>query len=100
MLEMRELSFTYTVCQLIMSENRCFNTAERIQIMTTNKCKSVLNNNNLRSTYNYKYLFRSVWLPQDTPGYPRTLQDSIICMFNILYERVDDGLVLVCWRIN
>ena len=38
--------------------------------------------------------------PQDTPGHPRTLQDSIICMFNILYERVDDGLVLVCWRIN
>ena len=34
--------------------------------------------------------------PQDTPGHPRTLQDSIICMFNILYERVDDGLVLVC----
>ena len=34
------------------------------------------------------------------PGYPRTLQDSIICMFNILYERVDDGLVLVCWCIN
>ena len=31
-------------------------------------------------------------IPQDTPGYPRTLQDSIICMFNILYERVDDGL--------
>ena len=38
--------------------------------------------------------------PQDTPGYPRTPQDSIICMFNILYERVDDGLVLVCWCIN
>ena len=38
--------------------------------------------------------------PQDTPGHPRTLQDSIICMFNILYERVDDGLVLVCWCIN
>ena len=32
--------------------------------------------------------------------YPRTPQDSIICMFNILYERVDDGLVLVCWCIN
>ena len=27
-------------------------------------------------------------------------QDSIICMFNILYERVDYGLVLVCWCIN
>ena len=38
--------------------------------------------------------------PQDTPGHPRTLLDSIICMFNILYERVDDGLVLVCWCIN
>ena len=38
--------------------------------------------------------------PQDTPGHPRTLQDSIIGMFNILYERVDDGLVLVCWCIN
>ena len=32
--------------------------------------------------------------------YPRIPQDSIICMFNILYERVDDGLVLVCWCIN
>ena len=32
----------------------------------------------------------------NTPGHPRTLQDSIICIFNILYERVDDGLVLVC----
>ena len=38
--------------------------------------------------------------PQDTPGHPRTLQDSIICMFNILFERVDDGLVLVCWCIK
>ena len=35
--------------------------------------------------------------PQDTP---RTPQDSIICMFYILYERVDDGLVLVCWCFN
>ena len=38
-----------------------------------------------------------------TPGHPRTpktLQDNIICMFNILYERVDDGLVLVYWCIN
>ena len=35
--------------------------------------------------------------PQDTPGHPRT---AIICMFDILYERVDDGLVLVCWCIN
>ena len=35
-----------------------------------------------------------------TPVYPRTLQDSIICMFNMLYEHVDDGLVLVCLCIN
>ena len=34
-----------------------------------------------------------------TPGHPRIPQDSIICMFNILYERVDDGLV-DCWCIN
>ena len=55
------------------------------------------------------FIMRCVWVggqsdyprtPQDTPGHPRTLQDSIICMFNILYERVDDGLVLVCWCIN
>ena len=38
--------------------------------------------------------------PRIPPGHPRTLQDSIICMFNILYERVHDGLVLVCWCIN
>ena len=38
--------------------------------------------------------------PQDTPGHPRTLHDRIFCMFSILYERVDDGLVLVCWCIN
>ena len=25
---------------------------------------------------------------------------GIICMFIILYEPVDDGLVLVCWCIN
>ena len=41
-----------------MSENRCFYTAERIQIMTMNKCKRDLNNNYLRSTYNYRYLIR------------------------------------------
>ena len=35
---MRELPFTYTVCQLIVSENKCLNTTERIQIMTMNKC--------------------------------------------------------------
>ena len=38
--------------------------------------------------------------PQDTPGHPRTRQDSIIYMFNILYDPVDDGLVLVCWCFN
>ena len=41
--KMRELPFSYTVCQLIVSENRCFNTAEGIQIMTMNKCKRDLN---------------------------------------------------------
>ena len=34
--------------------------------------------------------------PQDTPGHPKTLRDSIICIFNMLYERVDDVFVLVC----
>ena len=53
---MRELPFRYIVCQLIVSEKRCFNTAERIQIMTMNKRD--LNNKNLKSTYNYKYLIR------------------------------------------
>ena len=48
----------YTVCQLIVSENRCFDTAERIPIMTMNKCKRDLNNNNLSSAYNYKNLIR------------------------------------------
>ena len=32
---------------------------------------------------------------QDTPIHPRALRDSIICMFNMLYERVDDVLVLI-----
>ena len=55
---MRELPL-YTVCQLIVSENRCFTTAERIQIMKMNiLCKRDLNNNNLKSTCNYKYLIR------------------------------------------
>ena len=36
--KMREFPFTYTVCESIVSENRCFNTAERIQIM---KCINV-----------------------------------------------------------
>ena len=36
--KMREFPFTYTVCELIVSENRCFNTIERIQIM---KCINV-----------------------------------------------------------
>ena len=35
-------------------------------------------------------------IPQDTPGHSMT---GFFCMFNILYERVDDGLVLVCWCI-
>ena len=56
--KMRELPFTHTVCHLIVSENRCFNAAYRIQIMTMNKCKRDLNNNNLKSRYNYKYLIR------------------------------------------
>ena len=46
----------YTVCHLIVSEKRFFNIAERIPIMTMNKRKSDLNNNNLSSTYNYKNL--------------------------------------------
>ena len=55
--KMREFPFTYTVCELIVSENRCFNTTEFIQIM---KCINVrdLNNNNLESTCYYKYLIR------------------------------------------
>ena len=36
--KMRELPFTYTVDELIAPENRCFNTAECIQIM---KCINV-----------------------------------------------------------
>ena len=38
----RELPFTYTICQFIVSEKRCFSTAERIQIITVNKRKSDL----------------------------------------------------------
>ena len=41
----------YTVCQLIVTENKCFDTAERIQIMKMNICKGDLNNNNLKSTF-------------------------------------------------
>ena len=33
--------------------------------------------------------------PQDTPIYHRTLRGSIIFLFNMLYERVDDILVLI-----
>ena len=55
---MRELPFSYTVCQLIMSEDKCFNTAEGIQIMTMNKCKRDSYNNILKLTYYYKYLIR------------------------------------------
>ena len=54
----RELPFTFTVCQSIVSDNRCFNIEERIQIMTMNKYKRDLNNNNLKSKYNNKYLIR------------------------------------------
>ena len=32
--------------------------------------------------------------PQD-PRHPRTLQDSIICIFSVLYEHVDEFLVLI-----
>ena len=45
-------------CKLIVSENSCFNTAERIQIITMNKCSRNLNNNNLNWPYSYKYLIR------------------------------------------
>ena len=46
---MRELPL-YTVCQLIVTENIFFDTAERIQIMKMDMCKRDLNNNNLKST--------------------------------------------------
>ena len=52
---MRELPL-YTDCQLIVTENRCFDTAERIHVM--NICKRDLNNNNLKLTCYYKYLIR------------------------------------------
>ena len=55
--KMREL-LLYTVCQLIVTENRCFDTAERIQIMKMDVCKRDLNNNDLKSTCYYKYLIR------------------------------------------
>ena len=57
---MREL-LLYTVCQLIVTENRCFDTAERIQIMKMDVCKRDLNNNDLKSTCYYKYLIRLLW---------------------------------------
>ena len=50
-----EVGASYFQSVLIVSKNRYFKTAERIQIMTMNKCKK-LNNNNLKSTY--KYLIR------------------------------------------
>ena len=56
--KVRELPLMYTVCQLMVSENKCFNTAEHIQIMTMNKYKRDLNNKNLKSAYNYNYLIR------------------------------------------
>ena len=51
--------YVHCLSVLIMSENRCFDTAERIQIITMNKCER-LNDNNLKSTYNYKYIIRSL----------------------------------------
>ena len=54
---MRELPL-YTICQLIVAENTCFDTIERIQIMKMNICKRDLNNTNLKSTCYYKYLIR------------------------------------------
>ena len=54
---MRELPLN-TVCQLIVTENRCFDTAERIQIMKMNICKRDLINNNEKSTCYDKYLIR------------------------------------------
>ena len=53
----RELPL-HTVCQLIVTENRCFDTAERIQIMKMKICKKDLYNNSLKSTCYYKYLIR------------------------------------------
>ena len=44
---MRKLPL-YTVSQLIVTEIRCFDTAERIQIMKMNICKRDLNNNTLK----------------------------------------------------
>ena len=55
---MRQLPFPYIICQLIVSEISYFNTAERIQIIIKNIYKRDLNNNNLKSLYNYKYLIR------------------------------------------
>ena len=54
LLKMRELPFMYTICQLIVSEKRCFNTEERIEQMQKD-----LTNKNLKSPYNYKYVIRS-----------------------------------------
>ena len=34
-------------------------------------------------------LYDLTWHLHGPSDYPRTLQDSIICMFNILYKRVD-----------
>ena len=38
--------------QLILSENRCFNTAIQSQVYTMDKYKTDMNNNNLKSLYN------------------------------------------------
>ena len=45
------------VCELIVSENRCFNITTYSNY-EMHKCKKDLNNNNLKSTYYCKYLIR------------------------------------------
>ena len=55
--KMREFPFTYSVCELIVSENRRFNITTYSNY-EMHKCKKDLNNNNLKSTYYCKYLIR------------------------------------------
>ena len=54
--KMREFPFTYTVCEIIVPENRCFNTTTYSNY-EMHKYKRNCNNNNLKSRY-YKYLIR------------------------------------------
>ena len=63
---MRELPL-HTVCQLIVTENSIFDTAERIQIMKMNICIIDLNINNLKSTYYYKNLYDLIVLIYSLP---------------------------------